>query len=232
MTIWTKLIVASAFTCAVTIASPAAAQAVVGATSVSSPSGSYGGGFELGNIINQSGLSSGYTSGLTNYATFVASTTISSSPDGGISGFTNANVLPQILTFSFGSTMTLDALAFFAVNNIGSVTQFELYADSDGDFSNGTGGLLGTFNPLGSVYSAQSFTFAPVATSFLQLRALNTVGGPGLIPGIGELAFRSAAPTGAVPEPSSWALMLIGFGAVGFAMRRRRADATRAAVAA
>lgn len=28
--------------------------------------------------------------------------------------------------------------------------------------------------------------------------------------------------TGAVPEPSTWAMMLIGFGATGYAMRRRR----------
>ena len=26
----------------------------------------------------------------------------------------------------------------------------------------------------------------------------------------------------AVPEPATWAMMLLGFGAVGFAMRRRR----------
>ncbi len=44
----------------------------------------------------------------------------------------------------------------------------------------------------------------------------------------GELAdiFLGQAPapptTGAVPEPSTWAMMLLGFGAIGFAMRHRR----------
>ena len=46
-----------------------------------------------------------------------------------------------------------------------------------------------------------------------------TTGGNGAY--TGTLAF---AP-GAVPEPGTWAMMLLGFGAVGFAMRRRRAPA-------
>lgn len=32
-------------------------------------------------------------------------------------------------------------------------------------------------------------------------------------------------PTGAVPEPSTWAMLILGFGAVGGAMRQRRRDA-------
>lgn len=36
----------------------------------------------------------------------------------------------------------------------------------------------------------------------------------------------SEVPGGAVPEPATWALMILGFGAVGFAMRRRQQVAT------
>jgi hypothetical protein len=37
---------------------------------------------------------------------------------------------------------------------------------------------------------------------------------------------------GAVPEPGTWAMMILGFGLVGFAMRRRQAAITRVAYAA
>jgi hypothetical protein len=37
----------------------------------------------------------------------------------------------------------------------------------------------------------------------------------------GNISF---VPTAAIPEPGTWALMLLGFGAVGFSMRRRRAS--------
>ena len=36
-------------------------------------------------------------------------------------------------------------------------------------------------------------------------------------------------PSGAVPEPATWAMMLLGFGAVGVSMRRRRRTVLQAA---
>ena len=51
---------------------------------------------------------------------------------------------------------------------------------------------------------------------------LNIQGTPGTQNGSlsGNVSFTSVA--AAVPEPGTWALMLVGFGAVGFSMRRRR----------
>ncbi len=36
--------------------------------------------------------------------------------------------------------------------------------------------------------------------------------------------YRAAAVTAAVPEPGTWALMLLGFGGVGVSIRRRRRE--------
>ena len=40
--------------------------------------------------------------------------------------------------------------------------------------------------------------------------------------GVTTFNFETASIAGAVPEPSTWAFMLFGFGAVGFAMRKRK----------
>ena len=53
------------------------------------------------------------------------------------------------------------------------------------------------------------------ATNLLTISGLNT--GDGAYSGTLTFASQSA-----VPEPATWALMLIGFGAVGFSVRRRR----------
>ena len=49
--------------------------------------------------------------------------------------------------------------------------------------------------------------------------------------GAGSLIGISVRQTAAVPEPGTWALMLIGFGAIGYSMRRRRSALPRPAKA-
>lgn len=47
--------------------------------------------------------------------------------------------------------------------------------------------------------------------------------------GAGSLIGLSLAPAGAVPEPATWAMMLLGFGAIGATMRRRRSATAKLA---
>ena len=204
-------------------ASHAQAGPILGAlSSVTSPQGSFGGAFDIVNAINQSGLSAGYTSGLTDFDAFVASTTHNAT--GSLnSGFTGAQAPPGQFSLDLGALFTIDALAFWDTQNSGSLRSFNLYADDDQIFGNGVGALIGTFNATGGGFGgpqptlAQIFLFGSVSTRFLHVDVLTMEGGTNLVPGIGELAFRSAE---AVPEPSSIALLLAGLLGLGLARRR------------
>ena len=68
-------------------------------------------------------------------------------------------------------------------------------------------------------------TSSGIETNAIHVGFNNFVAGTGLVNGNIILGHTSALATlgqpGAVPEPATWAMMLIGFGAVGFSMRRR-----------
>ena len=66
--------------------------------------------------------------------------------------------------------------------------------------------------------SAILFTGSPSSPTFA-LGTFNLSGG--FTSGASTLTISQAA-VAAVPEPGTWAMMLLGFGAVGFAVRRRR----------
>ena len=48
-------------------------------------------------------------------------------------------------------------------------------------------------------------------------------------PGSSNFVSASSSAVAAVPEPATWAMMLLGFAAVGFALRRRRSSAVQPA---
>ena len=77
--------------------------------------------------------------------------------------------------------------------------------------------LLGTFNPLVSPNGGDFFGLT--STSPISKINVSLPGGYAVIDNVRFAAF------GAVPEPASWALMLLGFGAIGCALRRRSGGA-------
>jgi len=181
--------------------------------------------FALSNAFNQSGLSANYVSGVTDFATFTATTTHNSQPGNDYVSTTTSGAV----TFDLGSVMTVDKLAFWNFGGLGGntsfgVTQFTLVASTDAGFS--TPINLGTFSP--SVFStlnpAQIFSFAPTSAEFFRLQSISSNGASAF--GIGEVAFEASS----VPEPSTLALFgsVIGLGIGGFYWNRRR----RAAAAA
>ena len=204
--------------------------AVIYQSSVSSPQGSFGDCYAIENAGNQSGLSATYISGSTDFTTFVATTTHASPLSGCNSGFTNGDASPQQFTLDMGSTVSVNGLAFWATNNSGSVTRFDLYSDTDGDFGDGGLMLVGSFTaagPIGDINPAQVFNFASSTSRYFQINALASFGGEGFSDGIGELALRQA-----VPEPGTVALIsvsLIGFLGVRRRTSRRAAWSAKAA---
>lgn len=67
-------------------------------------------------------------------------------------------------------------------------------------------------------WQAQAMTFTATATSqVLQFLAQGTPGGAP------PISFLDGVSLSVVPEPASWGMMIVGFGAMGGAMRRRRA---------
>ena len=86
--------------------------------------------------------------------------------------------------------------------------------------------VLRTLEAFGNTYSANAFVSAfgvgnggGAGTSFSAFAdnlALTTTAGTN------SVNFAAASIAGAVPEPGTWAMMLIGFGAMGVSLRRRR----------
>lgn len=109
-----------------------------------------------------------------------------------LSDYVGRNTLPASLT---GVNVT-----------IGGVTQFTSLTKF------GTVDLFGSLSPTLSNISTNQFTLS------------GFTGGQRGLGSIGELtvAGRQLSVLSAVPEPGTWAMMLIGFGGIGYAMRRRR----------
>ena len=89
-----------------------------------------------------------------------------------------------------------------------------------------------TFNPGDSATRLLTFNFGTI-TTLGQNYTLTASVTQGVEFGAGAIQFATNAPltliegtAGAVPEPATWAMMMLGFGMVGFGVRRRAGKVT------
>ncbi len=187
-----------------------------------------GDGAAIGNFYNGGTDSQGHAG--TNYGISFSSSALGliDTAHGGTGDFSGEPSASTVLYFPSAASAILNysagfdtGFSFFYTSSAAAVVNV---------FSglNGTGALLGSA-PITAQYNtncsasskagycnwtASGVSFAGVARSI-------SFGGAANNTAFDNVTFGSATATGAVPEPATWAMMILGFGVVGGAMRRR-----------
>ena len=139
-------------------------------------------------------------------------------------GQTGNMVGPINFSSTVGTTLAASLANFFVFNSsAGGVFRFSATSVRTDAYDTSSGGAVGTSNfslyLLGTtLYDAPGTVndLDPTATS-LTLTFNQTGSSP-----YSASATLAVPPTGTVPEPASWALMLAGFGLMGYSMRSSR----------
>ena len=209
---------------ALTICAQSNAATIIGATSATINNDALGFG-NIADTYNQSGLSNSYTSGVTNFTSY-----ISGDPTHTV-GFQGSEWFSAIgssasVTYDLGSVIGIRSLALWNEESSG-IGMLSLFQSSDGVSFSSIGSFSPTDNPFDVSYGAQVFDFSPTAARYVRFDMSGCPQEPSGFGScaIGEVAFQSAQ-VASVPETATWGMMLFGFAAVGSAMRRRKRAST------
>lgn len=187
------------------IAGAASASIMVGPTSATTTAGE---SYSLDYSFDQSGLSANYTSGVTDFDSFTATTTHTSRPGTDYVSYGFGSV-----TYDLGQSYLIEDVAFWNfgggfANPDFAVTAFDLHGDAT---------FLGNYNPSLGGGLPDIFSFGPIWAQTFQIDIISSGGASGF--GIGEVAFGASTP---VPEPASMLLFGAGLaGLVGTRMRKK-----------
>jgi hypothetical protein len=176
------------------------------------------------NVINQSGLSTTYTSLVTNFASYIASNPTHNSILNANDWISPFGTPTGNFDFGLGGTFTIDSFALWNFPTPAGVVGFQLLASADSSFSSTTS--LGTFTAhpnnvgLATAVQPEVFTFAPTSAAFVRMVITSNNGD--LNTGFGEAAFSVQATATATPEPASVTLAVLGaLGLAGYGWRKR-----------
>ena len=166
----------------------------------------------IGNTIDQSGLVTPFTSGVTDFDVY-APTSTSTQNASGHQWWGALNTL-GVTDFDLGATYNVARLAFWNANAFFGMNQFRVLIDDNAAFSSATD--MGTFNaafnqPLGQVFDLTDGTGRYVRFEHLSTHSSSS--------NMGEVAF-DVSSAASIPEPGSFAILVVA--AIGVAFNRRR----------
>lgn len=175
----------------------------------------------LDDTRDQSGLSAGFTSGVTGFDAYLAGNPTHTSIFSGFEWFSNVGTTSARVTYGLGSLYSVSALALWNEESSG-IGLLNLSFSTDGVTFVPFFAAAPFDNPLAD-YPAERFNFAPINATHIRF---DMSGCPQPNPGsfracaIGEVAFRVEPAN--VPEPGL--IALVGLGLAGVVRRRRLAS--------
>ncbi|MEW5685346.1 MAG: PEPxxWA-CTERM sorting domain-containing protein [Pseudomonadota bacterium] len=208
---------------AAALAGPAAAGVIIQPKSVTIVSGGTYLGNSPVNIINQSGLSKKYVSGVTDFDTYIASNPLHSTTAG--EWLSDGPTTSAIVLFDFGEVVDITGFALF--NEDATSMGFTTFraGNTPTSLSSYAGNTFREQNPFGVAYGPTVVNHQRVSRRYFAftITGCNAAGAAHNGCGLGEVVFESAqaAPVAGVPEPATWAMMIMGFGGIGAVVRRR-----------
>jgi len=188
--------------------------------------GEYGGLYPpVSAMLDQSGMSATYVSGVTDFATFVASGATHDIGDY-VSWLSAERTYAGYLVLDLGATYTIANFVMWngASGLSASVDQFSLETSETTDF---TGAFLaGSFTGNQTFLGASVYDMTDSIGRYVKLTIGGNFGNP-CCTAIGEIAF-DVSPVGEVPEPVSLLLIGLGLGLAGAVPSRRGKRSHRA----
>ncbi len=191
--------------------------------------GEFNAGLGVNNLLDQSGLSAPYVSGVTDFTAYTGAgpTHAGNADPGGIPFASPSGVTSGIIDFDLGAVFNLSHFILWGDDTLGSgdgtPRNFSLAGALVSDFSSSTS--LGGFTSAattGAPIPGQVFSFAPTMARFVRFQISNVHGSPPNV-NIGEVAFGDTTVATTVPEPGTLTVLGLGLAGLGVIRRRKRA---------